>query len=416
MHQLSPDIAVHQEIDGSRYVLPRRRLGKARWGGVLLMAFGAGTTAFMVFWILSVLGITGSGDNPPEAFRWFGFVMALMGLPGLAITLGIFGLGLLIVLNVFHSEVAIRRGQIISTERVGPFWWSRRRKLKNVSKLVVEPSFALIETRRTSADATYLPARDTFTIRADGDAIDKPMLIAPGYRQALLLPLADELAAAIGVKRPAGLDGAQRPDVEVRDSDTGKAETEATEETVPDQPADSDAVCELRPDGLSITIPPAGVRKGSKGLIGGAIVWNAIVVGISVFFLLFQLGIIESKDGGDAPWFAWLILGLFLAIGVWMLLAAINMGRRRAILDVVTDTLLLTRASMFQTRQAEFRADELKGIRVGHSGMSINDVPVQELQIYPITGKKVGLLSQRDDDELKWIAAHLRQALNVGRG
>ena len=62
-----------------------------------------------------------------------------------------------------------------------------------------------------------------------------------------------------------------------------------------------------------------------------------------------------------------------------------------------------------------WRAGELSAIRIGPSGMSVNDVPVMELQIHPKDGKKVGLLSQLDDEEIDWIAAHLRKALNVGK-
>ena len=51
-------------------------------------------------------------------------------------------------------------------------------------------------------------------------------------------------------------------------------------------------------------------------------------------------------------------------------------------------------------------------IEVGPSGTEVNDVPINELQIHLISGKKRGLLSQRRDEELRWIAAELRKALH----
>jgi hypothetical protein len=35
------------------------------------------------------------------------------------------------------------------------------------------------------------------------------------------------------------------------------------------------------------------------------------------------------------------------------------------------------------------------------------------LQIYPRAGKKQGMLAGRDEEELKWLATRLRQALQV---
>jgi hypothetical protein len=45
--------------------------------------------------------------------------------------------------------------------------------------------------------------------------------------------------------------------------------------------------------------------------------------------------------------------------------------------------------------------------------VEVNHRPVIELQIFPRTGRKFGLLAGRDVAELQWIAAVLRQALGV---
>ena len=67
------------------------------------------------------------------------------------------------------------------------------------------------------------------------------------------------------------------------------------------------------------------------------------------------------------------------------------------------------------TKEFLWEANELSEIRVGHSGMSVNDIPVNELQIVDADGKKaLGLLGQLDDQELRWIRAKLSQALWEG--
>jgi len=60
-----------------------------------------------------------------------------------------------------------------------------------------------------------------------------------------------------------------------------------------------------------------------------------------------------------------------------------------------------------------FEPGEVMAVRMGPSGMEVNDRAVMELQIRRANGNKLGVLSQRREDELQWLAAILRQALNV---
>ena len=108
------------------------------------------------------------------------------------------------------------------------------------------------------------------------------------------------------------------------------------------------------------------------------------------------------------------IISLFWAVGIGMLVAAINAGRRRAILDVVGDTLLITRQNIFKNRQQEVHRDNIKSIRRDKSGVEVNDVPVLNLQVRLHEGKKISMFSQLSNDELSWVAAVLREALGVG--
>jgi hypothetical protein len=50
---------------------------------------------------------------------------------------------------------------------------------------------------------------------------------------------------------------------------------------------------------------------------------------------------------------------------------------------------------------------------MGPSGMKVNNRDVMELQVMLTSGKKLGLLSQRTDDELAWMASLLRIGIRV---
>ena len=76
---------------------------------------------------------------------------------------------------------------------------------------------------------------------------------------------------------------------------------------------------------------------------------------------------------------------------------------------MVGSTLLVTRAGLFGQKQQEWQAEDLRTIRLGPSGTEVNDQPINQLHLVPRKGKKVGMLTERDDDELEWIAAVLRR-------
>ena len=65
---------------------------------------------------------------------------------------------------------------------------------------------------------------------------------------------------------------------------------------------------------------------------------------------------------------------------------------------------------------AWFTRAEIAAIRVAPSGVKVNNRDIIELQIHLADGRpKLGLLSERKDDELEWVAAVLRRTLGVGR-
>jgi hypothetical protein len=96
-----------------------------------------------------------------------------------------------------------------------------------------------------------------------------------------------------------------------------------------------------------------------------------------------------------------------------MIVSAVNMARRRATLQIESGSLSVTQTGLFGTKQREWRRGDIAAVRADASGMEVNNRPVIELQIHPVTGRKTGFFAGRDTDELRWIATELRKALGV---
>lgn len=96
-----------------------------------------------------------------------------------------------------------------------------------------------------------------------------------------------------------------------------------------------------------------------------------------------------------------------------MVVFAVRAGRRTAVVDIVRDDLLITRRSVGDAVSRSWHRDEIDRVTVGPSGMEVNDSPVLELQVWPKVGKKAGFFAERDDGELRWLAAEIRTALRL---
>jgi hypothetical protein len=423
--KLPADVRVAVLPEGVRYVLPRRELGQGRKVGWVVLVVGLVITGFMVFWMVGPLiaGIRMLLDG--ELFGWVLIGFSLLGTMGLVVGLGILCAGVAIVTNATHSEVELRHGKLRAVERFGWARWTRKRRIEDVQKLELGPPLTgsdfADKRRRKRSDDVAIPIGDQMpedlaTIRAYGAGI-KPLIVAPGYPLDMLRALAGALSERMSTSGKARLFDGDREVAVVERPDKTPAEREALAETEEDKlgamrPPDAKSILEEHEDGLTITVPPLGIWKGSKGLAVFAVMWNGFIAFFIVMLTLFELGLIEN-DGDNPGWLGFLFMIPFVAVGVGTALAAVNMGRRRAILDVVGRTLLVSRQSIFGTKQREWSANQLEKIIRGSSGMEVNDVPVMELQIHPREGKKYGMLSQLDDMEIAWIARTLRRALGL---
>ncbi|MEM0915331.1 MAG: hypothetical protein AAGK09_12070 [Planctomycetota bacterium] len=189
----------------------------------------------------------------------------------------------------------------------------------------------------------------------------------------------------------------------------------ATQSLTP--PVGSTLEVDVTPDALTLRVPRQPIRKASKGLLWFAIFWLGFIglfTGVLLLNLLFGIG--ESDFDWSSPRdvaFLTGILALFWAVGIGMLVAAINASRRESIFDVVDGQLIVTRRSLFGTRQHLLNTPDITLIHRGPTGTEINSVPVQALQIESRHAKRLQLLSHLTNEEIDFAVSLLRRAAGV---
>jgi hypothetical protein len=175
------------------------------------------------------------------------------------------------------------------------------------------------------------------------------------------------------------------------------------------QPSGSTVVIERSTTGLTATIPPVGLRAGSKGMFAFGLIW---CTGLAIFTTIIVAA--GTQQPGESLLGLLAFLSLFWLVGIGLLLGGINMGRRRAAIAIVDDELMILQTSIFRSRSRSWKSGEVTTVQAGPSGMEVNDRPVLELQVISASGDKFGLLGGRDENELRWLANEIRQSLQLG--
>lgn len=388
---LPPEIEFSERGDVTRIRMPARQIGAWRLIGLVPLLFGLAFALGPLGWALQLVNFA---RFDPCSLMFLAFT-----IPFVWAGLQLARVGLLIL--AANSEVELRRDQLIAIERYGPVTWTRKLPLESVRKFVVQGGAA--ETPRGSAAPAFL--HDLAAIMVESATEKKALLLTPGFPPKLLLPLAEELARRCNVEMEQKVGELQKP-------------VEVVQQLTPEdldppvslkQPDESDIEVEEAADGVTLKVPPAGIWESSGGLVVFSVLWNgfmAIITGAMIF---------AGGDGvkGQDLFIVVPFLGLFWAVGIGMALGAINAGKRRAVLAVVGDRLLALQTGIFGGKRSQWQKDEILDIRSGPSGVEVNDEPVIELQIVPMKGKKFGMLSGRNEEELRWIAVKLRHALQM---
>ncbi len=374
---------------GVRFRLPRRRLGAGWLVSWFFTLFGLGfATVVPAMSVWNALNRGGGLDA-------FDIVWLVAQVPFMLAGLAFVVLGH--VIRRSRCIVELTRDALKVTESTGLVWWSwscprdaitgvkiykanlqtngrpiKEGPLKDASVVRVETS----EGPRLLIGVGYPLATCTAVAQALGERLDVPV------------EAADEEAVLLTALGPVGI--APPPPLE--------------------QPEGSNIEVEQFDDGVTLKVPPAGIR-GTKGLFSFSVFWLAF---ISVFTAIFLGAFLSNPQKVDGPiWVIPLVISIFFLVGFAMLAGALNMARRRAVLAVVDRSLMVLQTGLFGSKRREWTAGEIQRIVCGPSGMSVNNRPVMELQIHPTNGKKFGLLAGRDNDELRWMAGLLSRTLGI---
>jgi hypothetical protein len=367
------------------YVLPVRPLGKLRLVGLIPIVFILGL--WMPLGALrDSLHHAASGSGSP--FDWI--------LTAFLVVFCCFGLipiwfGLVVLAG--HARLEWRNKRLAVANCVGPLRWRRRISKQPIRKLVVMGGAESASTPQIFAPLSNLGA---LTVEFE---TGKPRVILFGYPRAWLQAMANDFASRIGATSVAG-----RPIVEIKVvAKDAEPPPEAVDVTT--RPPRSRVNIENSGAGLKITVPAAGLIKGSKGLFFFAQVWCAFIGAIT--------GLMIFSKSGPADAIAFLLVIPFWLIGLGLLAGAINMGRRHATITVSNSELNVMQSGPFGTKIRAWRRSEVATVCADKSGMEVNGRPVLNLQIRLVQGTKAGFFAGRDEEELRWLATELRKALNI---
>jgi len=184
--------------------------------------------------------------------------------------------------------------------------------------------------------------------------------------------------------------------------------------------------------------PPEGVRLRRRGddltielpAGGWRVAWLelriAVVLGMVLALLSGLITFLMVSVGSPAAFTVTVIgiLGLFWIIVFALLGDAWRRSRRRAVLDIVGGTLLVTWWMPGSKRIIEIERGNIRGLGVGPSGAAAGGEPAMALRVDLGEPADVGedrrrvleLFKDRSVSDLRWIAAMLRQELEIERG
>ena len=170
---------------------------------------------------------------------------------------------------------------------------------------------------------------------------------------------------------------------------------------VPDQPPGSRAVLERTHDGFRLTEPPLGWtgRLPWVALAGLLVLAAGVTGGVALArnWALLDVGAQVAGTLGSAV--AALLGGAFVV-------ETVNFARRRRLVIVAGKTLRLRPTTWWGDRERVWRRREITAIDVGYE-------PFPQLRIHTQKGSPQPFMAYHRRDEILWVAALLRQALDV---
>ncbi|MCX7819757.1 MAG: hypothetical protein N2652_11235 [Kiritimatiellae bacterium] len=374
---------VVETFDGGRIELPFRRPKPVV--GFLLVGAGIVVAAFMLMWIIAPLRAALASEG---SVRWVAVFFGILALPGLLLGAALIAAGVAIYQGRSRTILEVGRGHLRLTEEFLGFrhTWSRRlERIRGFSW----------ESVGGGTSASRPPARLSGSVALLAGVVgEKPLCVAPFYPAGLLRPLAEALAQMTG--RPVA-GGAEAADCS--DGVRGAAAIEPE----PPPPVHTKVTVVEGPEGIAIDAPPAGLLRGSHGLIIFAAMWL-------VFWGLMAWAALAAGGGMGRMFLPVLLFG---GVGVALLLWSVQLGRQRVLIAANASVLAVRRRGPLRNREERYPRTDLAAVRCGPSGIEVNKRPVMELQFHFHNRPKVGCMSHLSEEELRWLAAKLRRCLGV---
>jgi hypothetical protein len=439
---LPPEVTATAGAHGVRYRFPRRPLGGSRWIGLAGGALGV---------VLCCLPLGAAGmllrivvQQLPAESGWFWLLVTIFTLPAVPVGLKTATVGLFVLVG--HSEIELCRDTLSARECCGPLRWAWQRSTADLRRFLVSDRLGPSPGTGTRA---ALAAALNFLFCGCGDLgviipewkaavghANVPLWLAPGYPRPWLLAVADDLARrctpppgpatapeagapaqaiiapvpAFPISpvipppprtRPEPTSAPAPPRIAVVEQDADLSRYEELDE----RPAGSRIVADTTAGGLTFIVPPPG-WEANRGWVAGGVVACLIALGLS----LSLCGGAQSIGGATVT----VLLALpAWAIGIGVLLVASDRARRRVVLDVTGDTLVVWQPGLFRVRPRRWARQHVADVFVMHYLRDEDDPEYWELQVHPQPGhgEPLRLLGHCHEAELRWLATRLRRTL-----
>ena len=407
----------NQSATESGFYLPNRKLGAAKKAGWLILLAAFVGTLLMVSWIAMPVGwgisIMMKGEMLGALFIAFG----CLGLGGLYGVAKLMALGIAVLKDRTRCSISVEEKRMLCREHFG--WFSHKRSIgrESIEQLYLAPVGAMSssqsersENRSGIAMLDSVLGSDLASLYTIVTQKQNGKRIATGYSKEVLDATASAIASEINRNRTDSvhINRSEFSEVDVPDRGLVLVQ-ELTEENAQTSdyvlPDDSQIEVVEESDSKVYRIPERPLMKGSGGLFLFSVMWNSILVIITMCF--FFLG------GNGMDWGAVPVILIFWAIGIGFLVGSIYMARQSALIGVKDGLLFIERKTIFGTKWTEFAAEEIESVEMAYANMEINNVRVMNLRIQAADQKPVSMLAHLSNPELQWLAHQLRRSLGV---
>ena len=442
---LPPEVTVTEQAGGICYRFPPRPLGASRWIGLAGVVLGL-VLCGLPFWAAWTLIRIVVQQLPAES-GWFWLFVIIVTLPAVFVGLKMATVGLFVLAG--HSEIELRRDTLSARERCGPLCWAWQRPTADLRRFLVSESLGPLHATDVRA---LLAATLNFLFgwsgglgviipewkAAVGAAGARPLWLAPGYPRPWLLAVADDLARrcappsqpatapappataqaiatpvpAFPIRptvpapppvRPEPPRAPAPPRIAVVEQDADLSRYEELDE----RPADSDIALDTSAGRLTFIVPPMGWYLNRGWLAGGLLpCLLALILSLALFGgTLSAGGLVTTALCALAAW----------ATGIGLFLVGLNRARRRVVLDVTGETLVVWQSGLFRVRPRRWSRQQLADVFVMEcvtTGDDPQDYWVLQIHPHPGQGRAFRLLAHRDEAELRWLATMLRRTLH----